>query len=85
MQERIIAAQKIALETKIKSSIGENEALVTPDGELLATWKNTKARKVFDTKKLELEKAIIYQQYITEKPGSRAFLLKQHTKGILNI
>jgi predicted phage-related endonuclease len=76
MQERLIAAQKIALETKIKSSIGENEALITPDGELLATWKNTKARKVFDTKKLELEKAIIYQQYITEKPGSRAFLLK---------
>ena len=76
MQERIIAAQKIALETKIKSSIGENEALITPDGEILATWKNTKVRKVFDTKKLELEKAIIYQQYITEKPGSRAFLLK---------
>ena len=76
MQERLIAAQKIALETKIKSSIGENEALITPDGEILATWKNTKARKVFDTKKLELEKTIIYQQYITEKPGSRAFLLK---------
>jgi len=75
-QEKMIAAQKIALETKIKSSIGENEALVTPYGELLATWKNNKARKVLDTKKLELENAVIYQQYLTERAGSRAFLLK---------
>ena len=75
-QEKMIAAQKASLETKIKSCIGENEALITSGGELLATWKNSKARKVLDTKKLELENAVIYQQYLSERVGSKAFLLK---------
>jgi hypothetical protein len=76
VQEKLIVAEKIALETKIKSCIGENEALITKDGELLATWKSAKARKVFDAKTLELENAAIYQKYLSEKVGSRSFLLK---------
>lgn len=75
-QEKILVAAKAALETKIKSCIGEHEALITKDGELLATWKSGKTRRVFDAKTLELENAAIYQKYLTERAGSRAFLLK---------
>jgi len=75
-QEKILVAEKVALETKIKSCIGNNEALITKDGELLATWKSSKSRQVLDTKQLQVEHLGIYQKYLTERVGSRAFLLK---------
>ena len=75
-QEKLLAVQKVNLETKIKSCIGEHETLITSDGELLATWKSGKTKQVFDAKKLQQEHVGIYHQYLTEKAGSRAFLLK---------
>jgi putative phage-type endonuclease len=76
VQEKLLATQKADIELKIKSCIGEHEALINADGELLATWKSGKARQVLDSKKLQAEHKGIYQQYLTEKAGSRSFLLK---------
>jgi putative phage-type endonuclease len=75
-QETLMAEEKNILETKIKSYIGENESLIKENGDVVATWRNSKSRKVLDTKKLELENLSIYQKYLTEKSGSRSFLLK---------
>jgi predicted phage-related endonuclease len=76
VQEKLLATQKADIELKIKSCIGEHEALINADGDLLATWKSGKARQVLDSKKLQAEHKGIYQEYLTEKVGSRSFLLK---------
>jgi hypothetical protein len=75
-QEKMLITQKVSLESKIKACIGEHEGLIDEDGKLLVTWKNGAPRQVLDTKKLEVENANIYQQYLTTKETGRMFLLK---------
>jgi putative phage-type endonuclease len=75
-QEKMLITQKVSLESKIKACIGEHEGLIDEDGKLLVTWRNGAPRQVLDTKKLEVENANIYQQYLTTKESGRMFLLK---------
>lgn len=76
IQEKEIAKLKIDKEAKIKSCMGDNEAIINQDGELLATWKNGKARKVLDVKRLQAEYQNLCQQYLMEKMGNRTLLIK---------
>jgi hypothetical protein len=75
-EEKEIAKSRLEAENKVKASMGNNESLVTENGDLLATWKNGKSRQVLDSKKLEQENEGIYQQYLATKEASRMFLVK---------
>ncbi len=75
-EEKLLIENKISLETKIKSCIGNHDALVNGAGEVIATWRNVKPRQVLDTKKLQEEHQDIYQQYLSEKEAGRMFLVK---------
>lgn len=60
----------------IKSFMGEKNTLVNVQGEILATWKNAKSTKKFDSKALQGEMPEVYDRYCSEAQGSRRFLLK---------
>lgn len=75
-EEKFLIENKISLEIKIKSCIGNHDALVNGAGEVIATWRNVKPRQVLDTKKLQEEHQDIYQQYLSEKEAGRMFLVK---------
>jgi predicted phage-related endonuclease len=75
-KEKELLKLKSDKETKIKACMGFKEAIIAGDGSLLATWKNGKSRKMLDTKKLKIENALIYQQYLNTKEASRMFLVK---------
>ena len=65
-----------ALQLDIKEYMQDAEVLIADDGHVLASWKNRKASKKLDTKKLKSEHSDIYEQYLTESKASRVFALK---------
>ena len=50
--------------------------LVSFDGKVLATWKNSKGSKRFDAKLFQAQHPDIYEKFVAETAGSRRFLLK---------
>ena len=64
------------MQTSIKNYMKENEILLNNDGEICATWKNTKDRSTFDKNKLKKLHSDVYQQCVTTSPGHRVFNLK---------
>ncbi len=50
--------------------------VATADGVVAVTWKQAKAGRAVDWKRLEAEHPAIVAQYAADKPGSRRFLLK---------
>ncbi len=63
------------LEAKIKDVLQDSDTL-TIAGKQVATWKQAKDSKVFNKVLFESENYGLYGKYLTEKPGSRRFLLK---------
>ena len=45
-------------------------------GETLVSWKQSKDSVLFDAKRLQKEKPEIYNQYLSERAGSRRFMVK---------
>ena len=43
---------------------------------VLCTWKASKPRKIFDSKRFQAENPELYEKYLQEVPGNRVFLLK---------
>jgi len=79
-QLKEINAQKDHLELALKKLMEDNaEMLVTPNGEVLATWKNSKTSTRFDQKGFMAENPKIAAKYMKESQGSRRFLLKGKT------
>jgi predicted phage-related endonuclease len=64
------------LSDKIKSQFTDEEAMVSPDGKVLATFKTTAGRTSVDSKKLKAEYPEIYANCSKVSAGSRTFLLK---------
>lgn len=52
------------------------ELLVDNNDQIMVSWKNTRPRISFNSKLLQKEHAGIYNQCISEVPGSRVFLIK---------
>ncbi len=68
--DSLIEASRVAIQTHI----GSAESLVSPDGQILATWKSQKTAR-FDTKKFAKDHPDLDEQYrVTTE--SRRFLLK---------
>ena len=64
------------LSDKIKSQFTDEEAMVSPDGKVLVTYKTTAGRTTIDSKKLKAEYPEIYANCSKVSAGSRTFLLK---------
>lgn len=75
-QIKALEAEADGAEKIVLGSMQDNATLLSPEGEILATWKQAKAGKFFDRARFEAEHADLAAAYLTEKPGSRRFLLK---------
>ena len=64
------------LQLTVKKYMQAGEFLVGEDDRIMATWKNSKAKKCLDMNKLKAEHEDIYQECLVEKEGTRTFLLK---------
>lgn len=62
--------------TAIQAHMQWSSELVSFDGKVLATWKNTKGSKKFDAKLFQAQHPDIYEKFVVETAGSRRFLLK---------
>lgn len=52
------------------------DTILGPEGKPIATWKLSKGRAVFDSKRFQTEHADLYSQYKTEGTPSRKLLIK---------
>jgi predicted phage-related endonuclease len=68
--------QEEALAVALQSYIQNRSQLLSADGTVLATWKNSKPSKKFSTDLFKSAFPDLYQQFFIETPGSRRFLLK---------
>lgn len=75
-QIKILEAQEETLSTMIQGYLQDNSTLLSVDGEVLATWKAAKASKRFSAEMFKQAMPDIYEQFVTEVPGSRRFLVK---------
>ena len=64
------------LEFEIKRELGENATGLDASGRTLVTWKTTKPRETFDTKRFKTDNPSLYEQYRTTGNPSRPFLVK---------
>jgi predicted phage-related endonuclease len=62
--------------TAIQNHMQWNSELISFDGKVLATWKNSKGSKRFDAKLFQAQHPDIYEKFVSETAGSRRFLLK---------
>jgi putative phage-type endonuclease len=67
---------KKQLEARIKEVMVDGEILEY-EGRVLATWKTSKASRVFNAEKFAAEHPELYEQYRETKDGSRRFVVKQ--------
>jgi predicted phage-related endonuclease len=65
-----------ALETMIRNTMGENDAIVGVDGSVLATWRSSKPTKRFSSTLFQQAMPDVYESFVVEQPGSRRFLIK---------
>lgn len=75
-QIKILEAQEETLATLVQGYMQDNSTLLSVDGEVLATWKAAKASKRFSAEMFKQAMPDIYEQFVTEVPGSRRFLVK---------
>lgn len=62
----------VALQKYLKDAAG----LVSVDGRMLATWKNSKPTKKLDVDAFKASLPQVYESFLKEAPGSRRFLVK---------
>lgn len=75
-QIKALEAQEEQLQTLIQGYMETASSLQSIDGSVLATWKNAKNSKRFDSKLFQQSMPDIYDQFVMEAPGSRRFLIK---------
>ncbi len=73
-------AELVKKEDKYKQQlykeVGENEEIITDDGEILATWKYSADTQVFDTKEFKESSPEIYDLFLKTRPGARRLVIK---------
>jgi hypothetical protein len=75
-QRKMLEEQEDRLATAIQSHMGFCSELLTFDGKILATWKNSKPSDRFDSKLFQSTMPETYEKFVTKTAGSRRFLLK---------
>jgi predicted phage-related endonuclease len=72
----LLKEEEEAAKTQILLAMGENDTLLNPNGDVLATWKEAKAAKRFDANALKAEHPELYERFSKMGEPSRRFLLK---------
>ena len=62
--------------TVLQNYMQWSSELVSFDGKVLATWKNSKGSERFDAKAFQAQHPDIYEKFVAKTAGSRRFLLK---------
>ena len=74
-EEKALKARKEELKAQIQMTMRDCEAVIY-DGKPVITWKAARASQKFDAKRFKAENQELYNDYLTEVPGSRRFLIK---------
>lgn len=72
----MVGSQKDVLRNLVRSYMKDAESLLSEDGKILATWKNTKDTETFDMVRFRAEQEELYKQFITTEKGSRRLTIK---------
>ena len=75
-QLSLLEEKKEMCETLIQSYMQDTSTLQSFDGSVLATWKNAKPSKRFDSKLFQQSMPDLYDKFVVEQMGSRRFLVK---------
>lgn len=75
-QIKVLEKQEEQLASAIQGYMMESAEMVTVDGDVLCTWKTSKASKRFSADLLKSSMPDIYEKFVVEQPGSRRFLIK---------
>lgn len=75
-QIKLLEEKEEQLLTALQGHMQWSSELTTFDGRVLATWKNTKGSKKFDSKLFQAQMPDLYEKFMVETPGVRRFLLK---------
>ena len=67
---------RTTLEDEIKMALGTAESLVSPEGSVLAQWKNPKDTRKFNAKAFQAAAPTMYNLYMEIVPGSRRFTIR---------
>lgn len=73
---KALEERKEAFQTLIQGYMSDKATLTTIEGTVLATWKNAKPSRKFDSKLFQSAMPDIYGQFEVLVPGSRRFLVK---------
>jgi predicted phage-related endonuclease len=65
-----------SLEDDLKMAMGEAETLVSPTGEVMALWKNTKPTMKFNAKAFQQDDPAGYAKYMEQTTSTRRFSVK---------
>ena len=65
-----------SLEDDLKMAMGEAETLVSPTGEVMALWKNTKPTMKFNAKAFQQDDPAGYAKYMEPTASTRRFSVK---------
>ena len=71
-----LESTRSSLEDEIKIALGTAESLVSPEGSVLAQWKNTKDTRKFNAKAFQAAEPTMYNLYMETVPGSRRFTIR---------
>ena len=65
-----------SLEDDIKIAMGEADTLVSPTGDVMALWKNTKPTMKFNSKAFQQDDPVAYAKYMEPTASTRRFTVK---------
>ena len=71
-QFKEIEKKKRELENRLRAAIGDEPGIGG-----IATWKQSKNKRVFDKNSFRDEEPDLYEKYIIEQPGSRILRIKE--------
>jgi putative phage-type endonuclease len=72
---KILTDSKKEMELRIKKEMGDAEAIMQGE-DMLVTWKQGKAKQMFNKKSFGVDHPDLLDKYTTEKAGNRTFLIK---------
>ena len=76
MSEEQIQKTIERLKVEIQEFMRDYDVLIDDNGNVIATWKNTAPRSIFDLKKFKEEAKEMYLKYASYSKQSRVFLIK---------
>jgi len=76
IKRKELETEEDKLKTYLQTYMSTHSELISVDGKILATWKNSKSSKTFDKNLFKSAFPDMYEQFVVDIPGSRRFLVK---------